>query len=439
MRRSLCFGPAVVLALASWASIPVAARAPRDEVGVLPLVAYQIGFVQISPVATPATLAPTGAGGAAGPPQWEWLLPPQAPGLPLFVPWDPSSGQILDVRVAGRESAAGLVVGSLGSPIRIRLQSLPAAQTVAFASPDLRHTSFSLELLPRSLDAGGRVETLVHLEVSGTAGQGQYRHSLWVGGGSSAVLALLRDRSGKASYALVLNAGPAAPPAAEQAQLNVAALAPFEEAYFALLDAQPARREAPLTGGAHARLELSSEPLLALKAGASLPFAAGRASAEGQLGWPGATDGIDATVRLRVRLIHELDLVAQHRAHLGADPSAERMVGLGLAEQTHPARGVTLTATFLPVVFRSALPDSAWVQETAAWEAGARWEAGPWVFAASAASGGLLERLPPSDIELGAEAARRLGRGFEVAAGAAGGWLGGTSRVFLALRWSSAM
>ena len=414
---------------AGAAQPPGAVTGPGPLPGV-PLVSYRLWWVDVGPLlgreaaervrrASPSALLGDGT----------WVLTADL--------W-PQLAEFLSQRSARSpagftesQAAAGEVVGSLGSAVRVELGSRPVlVELPRRLEPEVVETRFALELVARSVDDRGRVETAVRLQAAGKGKTVDYAHTVWLSQTPVALAVVVHDE-GPVAYALAVQARRVDRLPSEAPAVVFAALGSFEERAFALLRSPESRQARPpeaLVG-----LEASAgdgPPGWELRWQQPLSDAwtlAGEARWQHGSGGPGLAG--DVAVDLAHRLIHELDLVGTVGAAWGSTGSAPQLaVGVGLQEVTRPLPGLSLRARWVPLLYS---PDPAgggrWVAVLPTWAAGLGWQADGWGVEVEAS------RRWPRSAEVEVAATARAGGSFVLRVGYRYDWETGQGRVVVGL------
>lgn len=341
-----------------------------------------------------------------------------------------SGRQAVTTAARGQEGGVGTLLGSLGHPVRLTMGTRPILPSRERAgAPDLRETAFSLELMPLSVDRDGRILTRVTLQAGeGPGPRSSYSHTLWLKEHVGAPLALFWGHAGRSPdasaaampvdqavpvYVLAVSARPVEAPGPDVALVRVAEVTPLEGPFFELLgnrdEARPAKPPAPkFQVGVDAWLSRDA-PVWRLDL--TQPLGRDRWALEADVSWAEPPAEVEVRTALRYRLVHELALLAEGSARLGAAGELSPTLGLGLAEITHPLARLSLQARYLPVVYTRPGPSAAWQRQPAAWEAGALLSQTGWSLSLQ------FGRSSLHGHSAGASLSVEFGRGFSVRAG----------------------
>ncbi len=363
-----------------------------------------------------------------------------------------SARQEVASSVRGQAGGVGVLVGSLGYPVRLRMRAAPAIGSQAgVALPDLRETELALELMALSVAPDGRILTRITLELGGERDSGpraSYRHTLWLDERAGAPLAFLwgqaasrpPDGAGTAQganglagshpstngisavsgadrgpvYALGVSARLARAPGPTEAMVRVAEVSPLQEPFFRILD--DSHRSRPERAPA-ARFEIGLDAWLSRESPVwhlrlTQPLWEGNWVVQGEASWADPPAEVEARVALRMRLIHDLALLFQAGSRFSDTGEAvSPTLGFGLAETTYPLDRLSLEARFLPIVYARPAGSSAWSRQQAGWQAAATLRGASWSLSLDAAQWAL------QGLDAGGTLSADIGRGFVLHAG----------------------
>lgn len=450
--RSIAAAAALVVAAGIFA-LPAAAAleggtpAGRSAASVPQMIEFQVWLLAIeSPVHAEELVRSSLP--AAG--RWRVTFADSAVGLARAVSeLLASARQEVASSVRGQAGGMGVLVGSLGYPVRLRMRTAPAIGSQAgLALPDLREAGLALELMALSVAPDGRILTRITLELGTDQSAGpraSYRHTVWLDERAAVPLAFLwgqpgidgagssRGANGLAAshpstngmpavpvpdggpvYALGISARLARAPGATEAMVRVAEVSPLQEPFFRILD--DSRRSRPQRPPA-ARFEIGLDAWLSRESPVwhlrlTQPLWEGNWVVEGDASWADPPAEVEARVALRMRLIHDLALLLQATSRFSdAGEAVSPTLGFGLAETTYPLGRLSLEARFLPIVYARPAGSSAWNRQQAGWKAAATLRGAGWSLSVHA------EQWALQGLDAGGTISADIGRGFLVHAG----------------------